>query len=81
MANPGKDGTGHVNFLTLMKKMRQPVIPSDEARDSHATYDPGQEIAGQDGGALPRLRGRGEQRESAGHVLIAVCALSGHRTR
>jgi hypothetical protein len=50
MANPGKDGPDHVNFLTLMKKMRQPVIPSDGPRDCHATYGRGQEIAGQDGG-------------------------------
>jgi hypothetical protein len=30
MSNPGKDGPGYINFLTLMKKMRQPVIQSDE---------------------------------------------------
>jgi len=30
MANPGKGGPDHVNFLTLMKKMRQPAIRSDE---------------------------------------------------
>jgi hypothetical protein len=33
MSNPGEDGPGHVNFLILMKKMRQPVIRSDEPRD------------------------------------------------
>lgn len=30
MSNPGKGGPDHVNFLILMKKMRQPAIRSDE---------------------------------------------------
>ena len=45
MADSGKGGPDHVNFLTLMKKMRQPVIPSDEPRDCHATYGLASEAA------------------------------------
>ena len=59
MSNPGKGGPDHVNFLTLMKKMQQPAIRSDEPRVYHSTYGRGPEIAGQDGLRLRFTRMRG----------------------